>query len=387
MPHGPHPPHNPPTQPHPPSSTPHNQPPHNQPPPFKVPIEAFRHNADTGVFSTTAPNGKTLTAKNPFALQAQYLLSFPPSMRADIGQQMVPVSMQWSSCVGPSLQDVANDAVDEAQKRAYMEAAKHICPVRETIPAPRIDVMRSKCSTPKQACTFLISSAAARGKDPHNYLAAYGLAKTRYFDCATCRLNDAGKDVVRGLSEAQQDNLKTSLAVSPDKIKAMARAMCGVDPNAPDGDGVAGGAEGNGNSVARVCVYNLQRAFEAQAHSVTQTVDDAQKLKRDRMRILIFVACILGVIIIVVIVVVVRHVAKKKAAAAKAHDLATVGWSGAGSLPPNQALPTLGTTTTPLDNLGGQGLSQGMGQVQGSTSYGHDAVDDAIAKLSVDLPE
>ena len=367
----------------PPGMPPPNHPsqPPQQPKPFKVPIEAFKLNAETGVFSTTTPDGKVLSAKNPFALQAQYLLTFPPHMRADIGRQMAPISMQWSTCAGPSLQDVANDAVDEAGKKAYMEAANKICPVRETIPAARIDVMRTRCSTPRQACTFLISSAASHDKDPKNYVAKYGLAKTRYYNCETCRINEAGKEVIRKLSEEEQNNLKASLQIDKDDVTKMVHKMC------------SGGKSDANHNVTRVCVYNLRRAFENQSHSIIKTVDDAQKLKKDRMRILIFVACILGVILIIVIIIVVRHVSKKNKAAAKAEDLLKLG------VMPN--LPTLEPLAgrgglEPLAGRGGLEPLAGRGGLEplaGHHSTTHhtpqviDPVDAEIQRLSVNLPK
>lgn len=323
------------------------------------------------MFSTTTPDGRVLSAKNPFALQAQYLLTFPPHMRADVGKQMAPVSMQWSSCAGPSLQDVANDAVDEAGKKAYMEAANKICPVRETIPAARIDVMRTKCSTPRQACTFLISWTASHDKDPKNYVAKYGLAKTRYYNCGTCHINEAGKELIRKLSEEEQNNLKASLQLDKDDVTKMVHSMCSDDKS------------DSNHNVARVCVYNLRRAFENQSRSIIQTVDDAQKLKKDRMRILIFVACILGAILIIVIVIVVRHVSKKNKAAAKANDLSNLGampslpnlLSSSGS---NPSLPNLPESLLPSSHSNHH-LSDHHAAI--------DPVDAEIQRLSVNLPQ
>jgi hypothetical protein len=246
----------------------------------------------------------TLTAKNPFELQSKVLMAANPEIRPALAQMMTDVTMQWSSCTTPSLQDVANDAVDEARKNAYLESTKLLCSVREKVPAPKIDVMRHKCMTMEDTVKWLLDSEAAKADDVVHKV---GLAERSYYHLATGKLNEGGKTKVDSLTDEQRGDLKKWFDRSEADIHRRVVKKCtgsGVDPKKPL------------HGVHRVCVFNYRKAYDNQSSSILKAISDHDKLTKGRKTILIFIAVLLAVVIVVVVaVVVVRNKKKSKEAA------------------------------------------------------------------------
>ena len=285
------------------------QPPVNQPPPQPVKpkpglkVEDFRHDPATGIFSVTLPTGVTLTSKNPFDLQSQVLMSAKRDIRPALASMMTEVTMQWSSCMTPPLQDVANDAVDDARKQAYLESARLLCSVRDKVPTPKIDVLRHKCMTMEDTVKWLLDLQAAK---PEDVVHKVGLAEKKYYHLATGKLNEDGKTKVDSLSDEQRGELKAWFHRSDADIQRWVMGRC-IDPSSASENHPPKPLHG----VHRVCVFNLRKAYDNQAASVLKAVSDHEKLTRGRRTILIFVAVLLVVVVIVIIIVVVLRNKKR----------------------------------------------------------------------------
>lgn len=282
-----------------------HQAPSPQPPKPKGPtlkVEDFRHDPASGTFSVALPTGVTLTAKNPFALQSKVLMAAKPEIRPALAEMMTDVTMQWSTCTSPSLQDAANDAVDESRKKNYLESAKLLCSVRDKIPAPKLDVLRHKCMTMEDTVKWLLSMEEAK---PDDVVRQTGLAEHKYYHMTTGELNEEGKTKVDSLSDEERKALKGWFNRSEEDIQKQILAKCMGTHTSQDYPAKPL------HGVHRVCVFNLRKAYDNQASSILKAISDHQKLKKGRQTILIFVAVLLAIVIIVVIVVVVMRNKKR----------------------------------------------------------------------------
>ena len=351
------------------------QPPQTPPPP-KAPnlkVEDFRHDPATGTFSVALPTGVTLTSKNPFELQSKVLMSAKPEIRPALASMMTDVTMQWSACTTPSLQDVANDAVDDSRKAAYLESAKLLCSVRQTVPAPKLDLLRHKCMTMPDTVKWLLDMEAAK---PEDVVHKTGLAHHNLYHLSTGKLNEAGKTAVDNLSDSQRKSLNQWFNRSESDVHQWVLGRC-----LSSSESGAHLASKPLHGVHRVCVYNLRKAYDNQADSIRKAISDHDKLKKGRLTILIFVAVLLAVVIIVVVIVVVMK-NKKKAREARL-TLPTQAHHPDTTAPP--VLPHL--TASPLTL---PSTMAGLNPSHGATPVSHvpnDPMDAEIERLALEIPK
>lgn len=266
----------------------------------------FMHNPVNGIFSVTLPGGRVIREKNPFTLQSKVLMGASENTRLQVAEVMTDVTMKWSSCTTPALQDAANDAIDEDKKRLYMETAKILCPVRKEIPAPKIDIIRGKCMTPKDTLIWLLEMESA---DKMNAVKNAGLSNRKYYDQETGRLNNMGKKAVSDLTDEQRKTLKKWFRRPETDINAWAIKHCLNEKEAE----IYIKSHKPLQGVNRVCVHNLKNVYENQASSFIKTIHDHEKLQKGRLILLISVAVIFALIVIsVVVAIVIRNHKRSK---------------------------------------------------------------------------
>lgn len=261
-------------------------------------VSDFKHNPITGIFSVTLPGGRVVREKNPFTLQSKVLMGASEKTRAQVADVMTDVTMKWSSCTTPALQDAADDAIDDDKKRTYMESAKIICPVRNEIPTPKIDIIRGKCMTPKDTLLWLLEMENA---DKSNAVRNAGLSNHIYYEYETGRLNTAGKKAVSKLSDDQRKSLKKWFRRSASDVDAWAIKHCLNEKEAKHYITTHKPLQG----VHRVCVHNLKNVYQNQALSFIETIHDHDKLEKGRLVILISMTVIFVVVVIIVVVAIV----------------------------------------------------------------------------------
>lgn len=348
-------------------------------------VKDFRHDPRSGTFSVTLPTGVTLTSKNPFELQSRVLMSAKQEIRPALADMMTEVTMQWSSCTTPSLQDVANDAVDDTRRQNYIESANLLCSVRDKIPTPKIDVLRHKCMTMEDTVKWLLDLETA---NPKNVVHEMGLTEKRYYHLATGKLNEEGKTKVDSLSDTQRSDLKGWFHRSDADIHKWVLGQC-ISPSAANQTEPHSPKPLHG--VHRVCVFNLRKAYDNQSASIRKAISDHEKLTKGRRTILIFVAVLLVVVVIVIVIVVVMRNKKRAKEQALATNVSYQHSPGTNvsytHSPDTNVTQDIPTTTTPTTNTFQSAPTKNAFVQSLMPSYSTDPIDADIDRLALELPK